>query len=342
MNLVQRLFTLSPTTWLFLLGNVASILIFASVVSHRWADSSASPLAPRRIAGFVVRFSLIGMATVFLSISGLVIVKTIHSIYVDTAPARSEVKIPKDLSFAVEDITFPGGDGQKMAAWFAPSQNGVTIILLHGYDGDRLSMRWHAEQLTGAGYGVLLVDERASGQSEGKRRSLGWEDAPDVGRAIAYLASRKESATDKVGIVGCSIGGQIALQAAARYPEIGAVWAEGASLLTSRDEPSHQRKIGPRTALSKFRSEVFAMVLGMPVPPAIIDIIGKIAPRPILLVAAGADNEESNMEFYARYAGDNAQVWIIPEAYHCEGSKARPAEYASRMIDFFDTALLKP
>jgi pimeloyl-ACP methyl ester carboxylesterase len=307
-------------------------------IIHRLAHHFG--LTPRRVAAFGLKFALIGSAAAVLTVGDLILVTTWFSIRADTAPAPSVVTIPHDLPFTVEEITFPGGDGQKMAAWFSPSQNGATVILLHGYGNNRTSMRWPAEQLTGAGYGVRMVDERASGQSEGSRRSLGWEDAPDVGGAMAYLASRPESATDKVGLVGCSIGGQIALQAAARYPEIGAVWAEGASFLTTRDAP-HRAAGGWQAALADFRQNMFALYLGLPVPPALIDQIGRIAPRPITLVAGGMSGEAGNMEFYARHAGDNARVWLIPEAYHCAGAQARPTEYAARLIDFFDAALLK-
>jgi len=41
---------------------------------------------------------------------------------------------------------------------------------------------------------------------------------------------------------------------------------------------------------------------------------------------------------YARYAGSNAQTWVIPEAVHCDGPVHRPDEYTGRMVEFFDTA----
>jgi hypothetical protein len=41
---------------------------------------------------------------------------------------------------------------------------------------------------------------------------------------------------------------------------------------------------------------------------------------------------------YARAAGPNAQVWIIPEAVHCDGPARRPEQYAQQMVEFFDTA----
>jgi len=74
-----------------------------------------------------------------------------------------------------------------------------------------------------------------------------------------------------------------------------------------------------------------------------IEIIGDIAPRPIMLVGCGSPrpyfgDESRPMIFVAEYAGPNAEVTIIPEAYHCDGPSRRPEEYAQRMVDFFDRA----
>jgi fermentation-respiration switch protein FrsA (DUF1100 family) len=262
----------------------------------------------------------------------------------ESAPAPSQVDVPADLPFKVEEITFLSEDGLRMAGWFVPSQNGATIILLHPYGGNRLSMRWHAEQLVGAGYGVLMYDERASGESEGTYRSYGWEDPRDVGGALAFLRDRQEVNMEKVGIAGCSIGAQIALQSAVPYPELGAVWADGPSSVRAADMPSPEN---PLMALFKFGNYIadwtYEVKLDLKAPPPMIEIIGQIAPRPILLVGGGrpldfVGSEEGNVRKYANYAGENAQVWIIPEAVHCDGPDVQPEAYSQKMIAFFNGA----
>jgi pimeloyl-ACP methyl ester carboxylesterase len=139
------------------------------------------PLKLRRALVHAVK--LIGFAVVvFIIIGGtLLVYEDDQVVRSDLAPAPSQVEIPDDLAFQVEEVTFQGGDDLTMAGWFTPPQNGATIILLHGYGGNRTAMMWHAQQLVEAGYGVLLYDERASGESEGQRRSFGWEDPVEVG-----------------------------------------------------------------------------------------------------------------------------------------------------------------
>ncbi len=261
----------------------------------------------------------------------------------DAIPAPKQVDIPADLPFTVEEITFAGEDGLKMAGWYVPPKNGAVIILLHGYGGTRLGMLWHAEQLVDAGYGVLFYDERASGESEGTYRSFGWEDPSDVGGALNFISTRDDA--DQVGILGCSMGGQIALQGAAYYPRIGGVWADGPSSITAKDyTPPHDffsllgKIAGPLT------DQFFAWHLGIEKPRPMVDIIGEISPRPIMLVGGGVPHplfgtEEPRINYYASHAGDNTQTWIIPEAYHCDGPVVAGDEYATRMIGFFDNAL---
>lgn len=88
---------------------------------------------------------------------------------------------------------------------------------------------------------------------------------------------------------------------------------------------------------------VFAAKLGTDMPSPLIEIIGGIAPRPIMLVGGGQPvsilgSEEIMQSRLPAYAGGNAHMWIIPQAHHCDGPKVRPEEYATRLVAFFDAA----
>jgi pimeloyl-ACP methyl ester carboxylesterase len=216
--------------------------------------------------------------------------------------------------------------------------------LLHGYGGNRTAMLWHAKQLTKAGYGVLMYDERASGESEGTYRSYGWEDPWDVGSALDFLSEKTDVDPGKIGIAGCSIGGQIALQGAAYYPQIGAIWADGASSIRAQDIHKPTNPIFALLVVGNYMLDwMYEIKLDIDAPAPMIEIIGNIAPRPIMLVGSGiphpfVGSEGDHLEFYARYAGENAELWVLPDAGHCGGPRARPEEYAHRMVEFFDTA----
>lgn len=149
-------------------------------------------------------------------------------------PAHTTIVRPTDLPSNTQDVSFIGGDNLTLHGWYIPSQNNTVIILLHGYFADRTQMLFQAQHLTQAGYGVLLYDERGAGESDGSQRSFGWRDVNDVGGALAFLKDKAAS----FAIVGCSIGGQIALRATAQYPQLRAVLADGPSIVSVDDMPS--------------------------------------------------------------------------------------------------------
>jgi alpha/beta superfamily hydrolase len=293
---------------------------------------------------YVIRIVGLGVGT-FLAISlGVIFESNVYSVIAESMPAPSEVEIPPDLPFEVEEVRFEGGDGLMMAGWKVPSQNGATVILLHGYGGNRTAMIWHAKQLVDAGYGVLMYDERASGESEGTYRSFGWEDPRDVEGAIRFIEIEAGNGAEGIGIMGCSIGAQIALQSAAYHPELEAVWADGPSTVRARDIMPSKDPIVALIKLGNYSLDwMFAWKLGIDAPTPMIDIIGNIAPRRIMLVGGGqpfsliGSEGERTVPRYAEYAGPNAQTWVIPEAVHCDGPVHRPDEYVARMIEFFDT-----
>ncbi len=317
-------------------------------IKRRKANPETLPKTISGRIGFVLLYFLriLGVGSVTAIVIAFVVMfdRDVFTFLAETAPAPSKVMVPSNLPFQVEDVKFEGGDGLMMAGWSVPSKNGVTIILLHGYSANRMAMLWHAKQLVNAGYGVLLYDERASGESEGTRRSFGWEDPRDVAGAIRFIETESTSGLERIGIGGCSVGAQIALQSAAAYPELEAVWADGPATVRVQDIPRSKNLSMKFMMISNYALDwLYETQLHLDVPP-MIDQIGNIAPRPIMMVGGGVPHfaygseAEMMIPIYAQHAGPNAQVWIIPEAVHCDGPARRPEEYARRMIEFFDTA----
>lgn len=349
----QKLAAVPADQLLLIVGLVLALLALLMLRERRRKQILKVKLPPQTWPQGLSRGLIYSLRLLLFAVGAFILIGGVVLVYVDyqtvtieIAPARRPVKRPADMTLPVEEVRFTGGDGLTMAGWFLPSQNGATIILLHGYGGDRRGMLWHAEKLYEAGFGVLAYDERASGESEGDYRSFGWEDAADVAGAIAFLHGRSPDDSHPIGIAGCSIGGQIALQGAATYPEIGAVWADGPAVISSKDNPPPQNWAEVLLVISGYIVDwMYAQRLDVTPPPAMIDIIGDIAPRPIMLVGGGQPHpffgsEEPRINFYAEQAGDTAVTWIIEEAYHCDGPAWQPDAYARRMVDFFETALL--
>lgn len=251
-------------------------------------------------------------------------------------PSHSTVIRPANLPAITQDVTFVGADNLTLRGWYISPQNGSVIILLHGYYNTRMEMLFHALHLSQVGYGALLYDQRGSGESDGSQRSLGWRDVEDVAGAITFLDGKAEN----IAIAGCSVGGQVALRAVARYPELRAVFADGPATVSAADLPPADSFEGRLTfTYHSFIDRLVELQVGMAAPLSLMDTVSQIAPRPILLYAAEFGNEKFYIRRFQQAAGSNAELWEIPGATHCAGPSAAPDEYARRMIEFFDTHL---
>jgi uncharacterized protein len=76
-------------------------------------------------------------------------------------------------------------------------------------------------------------------------------------------------------------------------------------------------------------------------PPNLKDVVQRIAPRPVMFIAApnSKHGEELNRGYYEA-ASEPKTLWEIPESSHVGGMDARPEQYERRVVGFFDDALL--
>jgi fermentation-respiration switch protein FrsA (DUF1100 family) len=104
------------------------------------------------------------------------------------------------------------------------------------------------------------------------------------------------------------------------------------------DIPAKDRVFAHVQSAIKFAS--VAVFANASPPKHLKDLVGDIAPRPVMLIAApnSPNGEELNRDYYAA-AGAPKTLWEIPESRHIAGIEARPAEYERRVVGFFDRAL---
>jgi dipeptidyl aminopeptidase/acylaminoacyl peptidase len=148
-------------------------------------------------------------------------------------PDLSEFGIAPD---AVEDIEFTAfergdlkeGDEITLSGWLIRGKvdDAPVFVVTHGQANNRIGAVKYAGMLARAGYGVLLFDMRCHGRSEGDFCTYGYHERYDVSAAIDYLESRGDLGTDRVGIIGESMGGTIAVMAAAADPRINLLIAD--------------------------------------------------------------------------------------------------------------------
>ncbi|XZF16448.1 alpha/beta hydrolase [Chitinophagaceae bacterium MMS25-I14] len=89
-----------------------------------------------------------------------------------------------------------------------------TVILFHGYGGEKSSMLDRAEVLLQRGYNTLLVDFMGSGGSEGNQTTVGFREAEEVKTAFEYL---HQSGIKNIFLFGTSMGAAAVLKAMHDY-----------------------------------------------------------------------------------------------------------------------------
>ncbi len=256
-----------------------------------------------------------------------------------TVPLQHPVCCDSPTRFGAEfeKISFRTADGLTLRGWYIPPQNGAVIILLHPYYGDRMAVMRPAEMLYHQGYGLLMYDQRASGESDGTVRSLGWLDIPDVQEAVNFLATRQTDA--KIGISGCSSGGAIALGGAAFSPQIGAVAVDAPSPL-SWEENKPDFRADPFHALTvSAYFHIVAIKAGTYAPISTLEAIQAVSPRPLLFISTGQGGEKARVQSYYEAASGPKIHFNLPDSGHCAAPYTHPAEYGQALVEFFDACL---
>jgi fermentation-respiration switch protein FrsA (DUF1100 family) len=119
-------------------------------------------------------------------------------------PDRSASPVPPGFS----EVWLTSEDGLRLNAWFAPSKSGVaTVLYLHGNAGNLGATAGRLQAYLDAGFGVLGIDWRGYGQSEGEPSEAGlYAD----GRAALAFLKEQSIPSSRVVLHGESLGSGVA------------------------------------------------------------------------------------------------------------------------------------
>jgi uncharacterized protein len=322
---------LSGDDYTGLLAIPAGIALLGLGVTTLWRSRRLDD----RLAWRYPRRTLIGAAGV--AATALLVFPLVFG-YVVTHVGRAVVPTA-ELGALYRDVTLETSDGLKLAGWYVPSRNGAAVIAFPGRKGPQS----RARMLVRHGYGVLLFDRRGEGESDGDGNAFGWDGDRDIRAAIEFLKRRSDVEDGRIGGIGLSVGGELMLQTAAEGGDLDAVVADGAGTRSAAEQLD-----GELTGAEKWLSLPFVLtqtastaVFSNSLPPEkLIDLMPRIAPRPVLLIQSrGAANETMNPAYH-RAAREPKQLWQAPADDHMGALEARPAEYERRVVGFFDDALL--
>jgi pimeloyl-ACP methyl ester carboxylesterase len=247
-----------------------------------------------------------------------------------------------------------------------PSQRRPAFLVLHGFGSNSESPTVLAPMrvLNEFGYVTLRFDMRGCGKSEGELgRVICLEQVEDLGNALNFLAKHSAVDPDRIGAIGSSFGGAVAVYAGGTNLRLAAVisnggwghgerkfrgqhptpqaWAKftamleagratrartGKSLMVPRYDivpiPNHVRenlerqKVGmlAPNSVEMFPAETAQSMFDFRAE----EVVGKIAPRPLLLIHAANDSvtpTEQSIEMFKR-AGQPAELHLFSGLDH--------------------------
>ena len=104
---------------------------------------------------------------------------------------------------------------REIEGWMIKTENPKgTVILFHGFSGEKSSLLDKSDEFLKLGYNTFLVDFMGSGGSEGNQTSIGFHEAEQVKTAFEYIEKEGEQ---NIFLFGTSMGSAAILKALHGY-----------------------------------------------------------------------------------------------------------------------------
>jgi uncharacterized protein len=259
-------------------------------------------------------------------------------------PPEISLPAPPETFNGLQDVSFRTVDGLRLSGWYIPpaAETGAVVLFVHGHAGNRGQFIAEADLIINAGYGALLFDLRNSGDSDGDRTTMGLHEVRDVIAAFEFVSG--QPGVQDVVLFGRSMGGATAIRAMPALPD-----ARG--LIVDTAYTSLNDVIGDGvtslTGLPPFPWDRITVLLAgnmagdsmRAVRP--IDVVGDIAPRPILFLHGTRDRTILPAHTQRLYdaAGEPKARVLIDGGGHSDLFQVAPETVGPAILNFLADSL---
>lgn len=245
----------------------------------------------------------------------------------------------QSFGYSFDNVRIATDGGAMLPGWFVPGASNATagVVTVHGAGGNRAEFLPQLKFLHEAGYPVLMFDCRDQGEAAGNAGiSLGVREHRDVEAAVRYM--KRQPGIRRVAVFGCSQGAASVIEAGAEDREIDAVIAEASFVEPNEVIEFDVSQLYPKVPRWFLHTQADLVVwraggAGMPGP---IDVVARVAPRPLLIMQGTDDHQVPPRDGAALYAAARMpkELWMADGAHHCAIIDKYPDEYRSRVLSF--------
>lgn len=254
----------------------------------------------------------------------------------------------------VETVTIPVAENVTLEAWWIEASfpnSEETVIVTHGYGTSRRDYNalLPASMLAQAGFNVLLVDQRDTGNSTcvDGRHSAGQDESDDFAEVAEWLVQEKAISPDKIGMFGVS-GGAIATAILPAKTDNVAAFALEAPIFDFAETAEREVVFQGFPAFLWQLADAAARLRGVNLNETPIPVgIEAAGDRPILLLHGTDDQRlayEGAVKFadYAESVGVDVTLETFEGADHTEGMLTETERYRDALVNFFTENLGDP
>jgi pimeloyl-ACP methyl ester carboxylesterase len=262
-----------------------------------------------------------------------------------------------------EGVRFPSGDGRTLCGCYlrttARQRRGVILFGLE-FGSARWACVPYCQFLREAGYDIFAFEPRGQGDSDPQPgyEPLQWVTAyevQDCQAALAYLKARPDADPRGVGFFGISKGGGAGLLAAAENAYVRCCVTDGVFATHTTMVPYmekwiaiYSRRKWLQRLLPHWYYQLVATIALRWVQrerdchfPHLERRIGRLAPRPLLMIHGAADTyikPEMTQALFDR-AREPKELWLVEGAKHNQAFQEANGEYQRRVRTFFEEHL---
>ena len=210
-------------------------------------------------------------------------------------------------------------DGIAWCLWLPPGEGPwPAVIVLHGAGSRKENHADFARAAVAHGLAALTFDNRGHGETEG---ALGATVVQDLGALAAWLAARPEVDGRRIGVRGSSMGGLLAIHAAAASDDVAAAIAicPAAQWMLAEDVQRvlDGRPPPPGSALSEMRIDAPALAEWLD-RNDVEEAAARMGSKPLLLIHARGDEivPYSHSEKLYERAAEPKRLLLLEGGHH--------------------------